>query len=228
MAHLSGETKPFWAQILAPLRAVAGPLVATAVAAGVIAAILTRPSGPAAAPGRGDAPTGRLLVQVPQGTHVVQLRFTLLRLGEPAASADGRTMDGVWPETISAAEFPAGVYVVRTSYRGERLPDRSVNLRSGYPVAIRPDASRLAEIEYRTGLAQAAAGGKADLPYFQRALELDPGHVEAHLQLAAAALLQGSTRRAAEHVAAVRKVQPFNPHAARLAELIRKWKNKRR
>jgi hypothetical protein len=95
----------------------------------------------------------------------------------------------------------------------------------GRTAALALSPRELAEIEYEAGVDSAAANRDSDVGYFQRVLQLDPDHVNAHLQLAAYGLIRGSAQDVETHLAAVRKVAPRNASASEIERLLRRLKN---
>jgi len=167
------------------------------------------------------AQTGNVLVQAPRGIAPAELRVSLLRFGEVARAADGRPVSNLAPAQLRAVHLEPGIYVARVNYRDLSLPELVADVTAGEPSPLAITTTALAEAEYAAGLRASEKGGTADIPYFRRAVRLNPGHLDAHLQLAAFELVNGSRRSVQGHLTAVRRIDPDNPDAARVERLLR-------
>ena len=167
-----------------------------------------------------------MVVRLPAGAEGRSARVTVLRLGEVAAAVDGRRLERVDAAELSGAALPPGAYVVRVWYRGRLVIERAVPVISGSRARMELPAAKLAAIEYDAGVARAR--DRDDLRYFRRAVRLDPRHTPAHLQLAAAALFHGNLTEAESRAGLVRTLDPGNPHANRIARLIRQMRRRQR
>jgi hypothetical protein len=165
------------------------------------------------------AEAGTMAVEFPAGAHPDEFRTTLLRFGEVARS-EGKALDRLTADELAVTPVEPGIYVARHRYLGRPLPDSVVRITPGTPAVIRPAARDLAEAEYRLGI-DTDLQGKAGVEHFRRAVKLNPDHVQAHLQLAAYELLSGSPGAVKAHLAAVRRVEPNNPEAKRVARILR-------
>jgi hypothetical protein len=119
------------------------------------AAVMTAAPAPSPPPDDHGAVAGRLLLRLPKGPQRSWLRVTVLHDGKPLAASHGgrRQPAGVrWP--VDGA-FPPGTYVVRFTYRRQRLPDLRVHLQPGRTVTIAPSPKALAAIDREPGVAYA-------------------------------------------------------------------------
>jgi hypothetical protein len=201
------------------------------LAALALAAVLVVIAAPELVPRRRPAPApsavrpdplrlGFVHLQLPAEVPRELVRVSLLRGGEYARSTDGEALTQITPERLAQKALEPGHYVAVVRYRGTPLEGVVAAVEESRQTAVQPPLRELAAVEYQAGLAGAAAG--ADVARFRRTLALDPQHVNAHLQLAAYALLTGRTSETRRHLRRVRAVEPDNPHAARLERLLRR------
>jgi hypothetical protein len=162
--------------------------------------------------------TGRAAVIGPRSVSPDLLTVSLMRYGDTARATDGTPLARVPIRALEGKRLEPAPYVVQFEYRGQRVDGGVASIQPGEQIKLRVPTAALADIEYRSGLRHVRQGG--DIPYFRRAVRLDPAHVAAHLQLAAYELLRGSPRRARQHLAAVRRKEPGNPYAARISRML--------
>jgi hypothetical protein len=178
---------------------------------------------PSAAPAAG----GSIRLQTPAEAPQALMRVSVLRSGEYARGTGGGVLSQVPPERLAETELAPGWYVVILRYRGTPVSGIVAQVGPGRQAPVTVPREELAAIEYQAGLRASGEGGAADVPYFRRTLAMDPDHLNAHLQLAAYALLRGAPREVRTHLAAVRRVSPGNPHAARVERLLNEKEGRR-
>lgn len=174
-----------------------------------------------------DIPTppeerGFLAVQVPEGALGSQLRVRVLQDGHAARTLNGEALEGISAGSLGGKSLPPGMYTVQFVYRGKALPEMHVEVVNGRRTRVRPPRGALAEAEYAA--AEAADVNGDGTSGYARTLRLDPQHVNAHLQLAAAAAERGDLSTAERHLAAAERLEPGNPSAAEVRQVLAEMK----
>ncbi len=165
---------------------------------------------------------GTVRLSIPTAVSPALTRISLYRGGDYAESAPGVPLRDLRAELLTEMPLPPGVYVAMVRYRGETVGGDAFQVQPGQDTAFELPLKEMAAVEYRAGL-EAANGDiarRADIARFQRTVKLDPSHVNARLQLAADALARGDRKGAHSQLATVRKLEPKNRHAQRIARLL--------
>lgn len=207
-------------------------LLTVAVAAGLFYGLFTgtaprkRTPIPAAAdpaaarPAAAKGARGLLAVPVPDGADPGALRVSILASGGYATPEKDRVLRLIPIEELAETPLPTGRYMAVFSYRDQVLPGISVTVQASRTQSLKLPREALARIEYETAIARQSAGENDDIQHLKRVVALQPGHVEAHLQLAAHALASGSRQEAEHHLQVVDRKDPGNPHAAKIARVM--------
>lgn len=164
---------------------------------------------------------GMVAVRLPKGVQTSQLRVTLLQGNEVAHTTGRMAVKQIPAMQLVGRSLDPGAYVARFVYRGRALPELQAVVRPGGRTVIVVPRAHLAEAEYLGGL-QAAKDGKPDVPFFQRALKMNPKHLGAHLQLAAFQMAHGTRVGAERHLHVVRQEDPQNKDLERVERMLLK------
>lgn len=169
-----------------------------------------------------------MYVQYPVGVVTNELNVSLIQGAGFAAGLQGQPLRRLSLEAMAATSLKPGHYVGVFSYRGHACEGIPVHIRKGDTTLLEGPRKELAHIEYVAALEVSRKTPDADIQYFERVIALDPDHVNAHLQLAAYALARNSASAAREHLSVVERVDPHNPHIARIRRLLARHQLRRK